>query len=69
MPRNRMRELLSSLAQSQVKFVSASEVCKALGLDTEECLKILQEFAAEGLLRVTRSKSGESYFWLTNKFH
>ena len=58
-------EVLRSLARSQMRFITVSDLCGAMDLPEEECLDKLQAFVEQGLLRATHSNSGQPYFWLT----
>jgi DNA-binding IclR family transcriptional regulator len=58
-------EVLRTLARSQMRFITVSDLCGALTLPEEECLQHLQDFVDQGLLRATHSQNGQPYFWLT----
>jgi hypothetical protein len=60
-------EVLRSLARSQMRFITVSDLCGALTLTEDECLDVLQQFVEQGLLRATQSHKGENYFWLTTQ--
>ena len=65
MTSTKILEILRTLARSQMRFVTVSDLCGVLELPEEECISLLQEFVGQGLLRATHSASGQPYFWLT----
>ena len=58
-------EVLRTLARSQMRFITVSDLCGALKIPEEECTNLLQRFVDDGLLRATRSDNGQPYYWLT----
>jgi DNA-binding IclR family transcriptional regulator len=58
-------EVLRTLARSQMRFITVSDLCGALTLPEEECHELLKGYVEQGLLRATHSQNGQPYFWLT----
>ncbi|MDQ3024050.1 MAG: MarR family transcriptional regulator [bacterium] len=62
--KDKVIEALREIA-TRAGFLTLADICEALNVQEGDCMDVLDECVAEGLLRKASAKDGQPYFWIS----